>query len=143
MYLNCKTWFSFLYGTFKTEELVQAAVEVGATTLALTNINSTCDIWDFVDFCNQHSIKPVAGVEIRNDSTFMYILLAKNNNGFQLINRFISEHRHTKADFPARPQFIEDVLVIYMFNLLQPEELAGNELISVQPTEVNKLYNIN
>jgi hypothetical protein len=142
MYLNCKTWFSFLYGTFKTEELVQAAVEAGATTIALTNINSTCDIWDFVDFCKQHPIKPVAGAEIRNGSTFMYILLAKNNNGLQLINRFISEHLHTKTDFPARPEF-EDVWVIYALNVLQPGELSSNELIGIQPTEVNKLYNIN
>ncbi len=73
----------------------------------------------------------------------MYILLAKNNNGFQLINRFISEHLHTKTDFPARPQLTEDVWVIYALNVLQPEELASHELIGVQPTEVNKLYNTN
>src|SRR4051812_19309711 len=112
MYLNCKTWFSFLYGTFPTEELVKTAVEVGATAIALTNINSTCDTWDFVDYCSQHSIKPVAGAEIRNDSMFMYILLAKNNNGFQQINRFISEHLQSKKDFPARPAFNDEVIII-------------------------------
>jgi DNA polymerase III alpha subunit len=143
MYLNCKTWFSFLYGTFQTEELVKTAVEVGATILALTNINSTCDIWDFVDFCRQNFVKPVAGAEIRNDSSFLYILLAKNNNGFQQINRFISEHHHSKTNFPTRPSFNNDVLVIYAFNGLKAEELGSNELIGIQPTEVNKLYNMN
>jgi len=143
MYLNCKTWFSFLYGTFQTEELVKAAVEAGATSLALTNINSTCDVWDFVDYCKQNSIKPVAGAEIRNDSDFLYILLAKNNNGFQSINRFISEYLQLKMAFPLRPECNEDVLVIYALDSLQPEELRANELIGVQPTEVNKLYNLN
>ena len=50
MYLNCKTYFSFLYGTYGTEELVKAAAENGVTTMALTNINNTCDMWDFVDW---------------------------------------------------------------------------------------------
>ncbi len=143
MYLNCKTRFSFLYGTFETEELVKTAVEVGANAIALTNINSTCDVWDFVDYCKQNAIKPVAGAEIRNDSTFLYILLAKNNKGFQQINRFISEHVQTKTDFPVRHEFSEDVLAIYALNVLQPEELKSNELIGIQPTEVNKLYNLN
>jgi DNA polymerase III alpha subunit len=116
---------------------------VGATTLALTNINSTCDIWDFVDFCKQNFIKPVAGAEIRNDSSFLYILLAKNNNGFQQINCFISEHLQSKTDFPTRPSFTDDVFVIFALNALRDEELGSNELIGIQPTEVNKLYNFN
>jgi len=143
MYLNCKTWFSFLYGTFATEELVNTAMEEGANAIALTNINSTCDMWDFVDYCRQNAVKPVAGAEIRNDCTFLYILLAKNNTGFQQINRFISEHVHTKTDFPARHEFSEDVWVIYALNGVQPEELRTNELIGIQPTEVNKLFNLN
>ena len=143
MYLNCKTWFSFLYGTFQTEELVKTGVEVGATAMALTNINSTCDVWDFVDYCSQNGIKPVAGAEIRNDSAFLYILLAKNNSGFQQINRFISEHVQTKTAFPVRPEFNEEVIIIYVLNVLQPEELRSNELIGIQPTEVNKVYNVN
>ena len=143
MYLNCKTWFSFLYGTFSTEELVTNAVEMGANALALTNINSTCDIWDFVDFCRQHSVKPVAGAEIRNEGDFLYILLARNNNGFLHINRFISGHLQTKTAFPLRPLLTQDVFVIYALHVLQPEELKDNELIGVQPTEVNKLYNVN
>src|SRR5437762_11576294 len=42
MYLNCKTYFSFRYGTFATEELVKTAADLGITALGLTNINSTC-----------------------------------------------------------------------------------------------------
>jgi DNA polymerase-3 subunit alpha len=61
MYLNCKSYFSFRYGTFSTNELILEAVEAGASTLALTNINNTCDLWDFVEACEQHQLKPIAG----------------------------------------------------------------------------------
>ena len=90
MYLNCKTYFSFRYGTFGTEELVRQAAELGIEQIALTNINNTCDAWDFVDYCRQYGIKPILGAEIRNGSELCYILLAKNNRGFEQINRFIS-----------------------------------------------------
>ena len=90
MYLNCKTYFSFKYGTYSTKELVQAAADNGVTALALTNINSTCDTWDFVQYCREAGIKPLCGAEIRNGDTLLYILLAANNKGLTWINEFLS-----------------------------------------------------
>ena len=66
-----KTYFSFKYGTLSTEELITAGIEAGATILALTNINSTCDAWDFVRYCQQQQVKPILGAEIRNDNTLL------------------------------------------------------------------------
>ncbi len=86
MYLNCKTWFSYRYVTFTTEALVKEAVTFGADTLALTNINNTSDIWDFVKCCGEYGVKPVVGVEVRNGATMEYILLARNNYGLLHIN---------------------------------------------------------
>src|ERR1035437_1425671 len=103
MYLNCKTYFSFQYGTYRTEELVKEAASLGVTTMALTNINNTCDLWDFVDFCRLNNIKPIAGTEIRNNHVFLYLLLAKNNNGLLSIHRFLSGHLQEKTNFPQRP----------------------------------------
>ena len=140
MYLNCKTWFSFRYGTFSTEELVKDAAAAGATTIALTNINNTCDTWDFIDFCKQHRIRPIAGAEIRNDNELLYILLAKNNNGFLYINQFLSHYLQAKEPFPVEYAFEPDVWVIYPFGKKQPDVLTANELIGVQPSEVNKLF---
>ena len=78
MYLNCKTYFSFLYGTFSTGGLVAAALEHGVTSLALTNINATCDSWEFVKRCREAGIKPILGVEIRNADKLLYILISDN-----------------------------------------------------------------
>src|SRR6185503_18484467 len=100
MYLNCKTYFSFHYGTYSTEELVNEGAEKGVRAMALTNINTTCDAWDFVQCCREKNIKPVLGVEVRNGSRLLYILLARNNRGFRWINEFVSGHMLEKKDFP-------------------------------------------
>ena len=139
----CKSYFSFHYGTFATEELVKAAVEFGISTLALTNINNTCDAWDFVDFCGQQNIKPVLGAEIRNGHTFLYTLLARNNKGLSEINRHLSEHLQAKKEFPLRSFFSEHIIVIYPLGSFDAGELLPNEFIGVQISEVNKLFRQN
>ena len=143
MYLNCKTNFSFRYGTFKTEELVNEAEALGVKAMAITNINNTCDVWDFVDHCLQAGIKPIAGAEIRNDNHFLYLLLAKNNVGLLEINRFLSEHLQEKLSFETRFPFSENIYVVYPYGLHQPDQLNDNEFIGVQITEINRLYNSN
>src|SRR5690349_9807033 len=100
MYLNCKTYYSFRYGTFSTEELVATASEQGVTALALTNINNTCDLWNFVKLCREAGIKPIVGVEVRNEDKLLYILLAANNNGLIWINEFLSHYLLNKTPFP-------------------------------------------
>jgi len=141
MYLNCKTYFSFRYGTYGTEELVKQAADLGISQLALTNINNTCDAWDFVDFCVRNGIKPVLGSEIRNGSELCYILLAKNNRGFEQINRFISEHRQADKPFPKRPD-LTDTYCIYPFGTFSVNDLQAHELIGVQITDINKLFGL-
>jgi error-prone DNA polymerase len=145
MYINCKTYFSLRYGTFSTEELVVAGVETGATALALTNINSTTDSWDFVRCCRDHNIKPILGAEIRNDHQLLYILIAANNDGFTWINKFLSDHLLEKKAFPLPPtekRFFDvaaDGFVLYPLHSKIPEHLLENEFLGILPTEVNKL----
>lgn len=146
MYLNCKTFYSFCYGTFSTEELVKAAVEAGASALALTNINSTYDHWNFVKLCREQGIKPLCGVEIRNGHELLYILLAANNEGLAWIHGFLSEHLMEKKEFPPFHDAFFDGspngFVIYPFGRKPPEQLLPNERIGVRPSEVNMLYGI-
>src|SRR5580692_7215976 len=142
MYL-CKTYFSFKYGTYSTKALVSGGLEAGATALALTNINSTCDTWDFVQYCRDAGIRPIAGVEIRNGNKLLYILLAANNAGFQRINAFLSEHLLEKKDSPCTPMGLyqrpQDGFTVYPFGSRPPEDLQDNERIGVLPDEVNRL----
>lgn len=143
MYLNCKTYFSLRYGTYSTKEIVDAAEANGIQVLALTNINNTTDNWDFVSLCRERNIKPVIGVEIRNENTLCYVLLAKNNEGYFAINRFLSEHLISRKPFPLRPAIDEkNVYVIYPWGVVDNGSLATNEFIGVQTIEVNKLFSV-
>src|SRR5665647_1450977 len=146
MYINCKTYFSFRCGTLSSKELVKAAVEKGVQALALTSINSTCDTWDFVQACREEGLKPITGVEIRNEDKLLYILLAAGNKGLAWINEFLSTHLLEKKPFPEKaidqPFFfnVQDGFVIYPLEARPPEALFPNERIGVRPAEVNKLF---
>nr|WP_236252981.1 DNA polymerase III subunit alpha [Echinicola sp. 20G] len=108
--------------------------------LALTNINSTADAWDFVDFCRNAGIKPILGAEIRNGQQLLYILLAKNDRGLMEINTFISHHLMEKSDFPETPS-LSEVWAIYPFGSRKPESLGADELIGIKQEQLIKLYN--
>jgi DNA-directed DNA polymerase III PolC len=148
MYLNCKTFFSFRYGTFTTEELVKQAVLMGITSLSLTNINNTCDAWDFVGYCQKYKIKPIIGAEIRNGDELFYILIAANNNGVLWINQFLSKYLLSGSDFPAAPEndfFFNDAwdgFVIYPFGKKKLPDLLPNERVGVRPDQINKLFGL-
>jgi DNA-directed DNA polymerase III PolC len=142
MYLNCKTYYSYRYGTFSTAQLVTEGLEMGAASLALTNINSTQDTWEFYSLCLDAGIKPVLGCEVRNGDAFLYLLLAKNIPGLREINSFLSLHLQAEMPFPGIPSLSGNVWVIYPLGAKAPNQLNTNELIGVQPSEVNKLFTI-
>ncbi len=141
MYLGAKTYYSFCYGTFSTSGLIEAAVENGISTLALCNINSTYDHWEFVKLCKEKNIKPILGVEFRNGDDFLFILLAKNNRGLAWINEFLSDHLLAKKDFPCLPNAPVDVFVIYDSSK-NINELLINERIGMRATEISKLFKV-
>jgi error-prone DNA polymerase len=153
MYVNCKTYFSLRYGTFATDELVKAAVEHGVRVLALTNINSTSDLWEFVKCCRAEKIKPVVGAEIRNGEKLLYILLAKNNLGLASINYFLSFHLTHAERFPdiapagadageLNTPVIHDCYILYPLGAKGFEQLSENEFIGIQYTELARLHGI-
>ncbi|RYE46293.1 MAG: PHP domain-containing protein, partial [Sphingobacteriales bacterium] len=148
MYLNCKTFFSFRFGTFSTKELVETAAALGINALALTNINSTCNNWEFVKLCRDHGIKPIPGLEVRNDDELLYLLIAANNKGLYWINEFLTTHLVERKPFPHPADdtnfFSEpgDGFVIFPFGNKQPASLKENERIGVLTSDIPSLYNI-
>ncbi len=141
MYLNCKTYFSYRYGTFSTQQLVDEAVEKGASAMALTNINNTADWWDFYTACQEKNIRPVLGAEIRNGDDVVFILLSKNDKGLTEINAYLSSYLQSKLPFECRP-FSNDVYVIYPLGKKEWQELKENEYTGIRPAQVNKLFSL-
>ena len=82
------------------EQLVQKAVAAGADTIVLTDINNSTGIPEFAGECSKNNIRPVAGIEFRNDNELQYIGIARNNKGLRELNEFLSNHNFEKTPDP-------------------------------------------
>lgn len=142
MYLNCHSYYSLRYGTFSEENLLSLAKASSVKHLALTDINSTSASLNFLRLCSyEKTIHPIVGVDIRNGIEQLYVLLAKNNNGYQEINIFLSKHLEEKTEFPQTANFSNDVGIIYPFEhllKLEKEIFSDNEYIGISTLDINK-----
>jgi DNA polymerase-3 subunit alpha len=142
MYLNCHSYYSLRYGTFSEAALLQLAVENNVDAIALTDINNTSACLNFIQQAKKYHIKPIIGVDFRNGNTQQFVALAKNNAGFENINRYLSSFLESKTAIPDKPTSLEDVCIIYPFEKvleLNLTSFATNEFIGVSIAEINKL----
>lgn len=158
MYLNCHTGYSFKYGTLPIKTLFEEAKRCSVHKLAVTEINNTSSWLEMLRTCNENRALPTGktkfgkepytvdlavGVEFRNlpneqagDNHFLYIALAKNNKGFEEINRFLSFYNREAKSFPARAPKFDDAFVIYAFGTIDPDQLRRNEFIGVRKQQL-------
>ena len=73
MLLNCHTYYSFHYGTFSVEDLLQEVKQKGYSTFALTDINNTSAVFDTLRMAAEQGIKPVIGIDFRNGIQQHYV----------------------------------------------------------------------
>ena len=141
MYLNCHSFYSMRYGTLSPEKLVAQANNLGIKRLALTDINITSGIFDFVKECKAVDIEPVVGVEFRNDDQLRYICLAQNHAGYAEINEHLTAHLLSETAFPSQSPNFQNVYVIYPLETLDSyQHLQPNEFVGVRYWEFNKLF---
>lgn len=140
MYLNAHSYYSLRYGTLSIEKLVEIAILNGIKELALTDINNSTGMIDFVKACRENNIKPIAGMELRNGNALMFTCIARNNEGFRELNEFLSDHNLNTKEIPYQAPAFEHVYVIYPFGSKRLSDLKCNELIGVKPNEVLKLF---
>lgn len=139
MYLNCHSFHSLRYGTISLDELVQQALTCNITALALTDINTVTGIYDFTKACQKAGIKPVVGMEIRDDDNrLLYIALAKQRSGIGEICRLLTEHNCNGMELPLTAPGFKDVITIYP-NSNAPEQLKENEYVGIRPDQLNIL----
>lgn len=147
MYLNCHTGFSFKYGTLPPQQLFEEAKRCGVRKLVLTEINNTASYMEMLRLCYKeapeqnalrkygkagYKLNLAVGIEFRNKEELLYIAIAKNNNGFEQLTRFLSHHNREGKSFPARAPGFDDVFIIYPAQKLEPEELRLNEYIGIR-----------
>jgi error-prone DNA polymerase len=152
MYLNCHSYYSLRYGTLSIEKLVEEAKVMHIQALALTDINNSSGILDFVKICRENGIRPIAGIEFRSNGQLLYIGLAKNNEGFRELNEFLTYHNIHKKPLPDYPPEFHNVYVIQPINLSthQPINPSLHHFITsspyhfpgIRPSDVRKLAGI-
>ncbi|KAA9356885.1 MULTISPECIES: DNA polymerase III subunit alpha [Larkinella] len=141
MYLNAHSYYSLRYGTLSPEDLVNQAVAMGITTLALTDINNVSGIFEFVKFCRMAGIQPVVGVEFRNHNELVYVCLARNTAGFAEINQHLSNWLVASKDFPIRAPSFQHAVVIYPLHRLNHfTDLAEHEFVGIPAAGIPQLY---
>ena len=88
-------------GLMDIDEAIDKAISDGATSLALTDVNSMSFAIQFYQACQKKKIKPIIGVQlsVRNIeifhgkeiyNTYNVTLLAKNQNGYKNIIKLIT-----------------------------------------------------
>lgn len=92
MYINSHTYYSLRYGTLSPEELVARVKEAGGKEIVLTDINNTSATYQFIMTCRENGIKPIAGIEFREDNEFLYLGIAKNKERVQNWHHFWTEN---------------------------------------------------
>lgn len=141
MYLNAHSHFSLRYGTMSVPELVEAAKAHGIDQLALTDINNSTGIMQFMRECNSKGIKPIAGMEFRKNKRLLYIGIAKNKEGMKELNDFMTYHNLSKKPLPEIAQAFHNAYVIYPYGRGEP--LRENEFLGIRFGQLKELYKKN
>ncbi len=151
MYLNCHTGFSFKYGTLPIKTLFEEAKRCGVHKLALTEINNTASYLEMLRVCSDnrphkngltkfdkepYHLDLAVGVDFRNENNFLYIALAKNNRGFEVINRFLSHHNREGKPFPVHAPELEETFIIYAYGTIEPDQLRAHEYIGIKKQDL-------
>ncbi len=142
MYLNCHSYYSMRFGTFSETDLLELAKKNNVNCLALTDINNTSACLNFIRKAKEFKIKPIIGVDFRNDHHQLYICLAKNNEGYKEINDFLSSYLHKKKEFPKIAPAFKNVYTIYPFKQLKKThkiQFLANEFIGISIQDIPQL----
>ena len=121
------------------EELIQEMKGKDISAFVLTDINSTSGCLSFVRESTKYGIRPIIGVDFRNGAKQQFVAVAKNNEGFQEINTFLSSLLHKKKEIPEHAPEFDNVYVIYPFLNRVKYRLRENEYYGVSRFNIYKI----
>ncbi|MBC8767837.1 DNA polymerase III subunit alpha [Arenibacter sp. BSSL-BM3] len=142
MYLNCHTYYSLRFGTLSEVELLKLAQENHVNHLVLTDINNTSAGLNFVRKAPEFGVKPILGIDFRNGVDQCFVGIAKNNNGYQELNNFLSDHLHLEKEIKSQAPAFKDVYIIYPFQkvlLNGQKNFLEHEYIGISIRDLRRL----
>ncbi|MDF1694851.1 MAG: DNA polymerase III subunit alpha [Saprospiraceae bacterium] len=140
MYLNAHTYYSLKYGTLSPEDLVAHAAYRGVKQLVLTDVNNTSCAFQFIQACKKHQIQPILGIEFRVDNAFLYLGIAKNEEGWRELCSHLTHYSMKKEKLPKIAPEWKNAFTIYRKLPKGVHNLLDHEYIGVRPSEVNHLF---
>jgi len=140
MYINCHSYFSLRYGTVAPEELPILANSYGVKTLVLSDINNTSAAFQFVKSCREVGVKPILGLEFRQDGEFLYLGIAKNDEGWRELCALLTTSSLSGEPLPVVAPTLKHCYIIYRKLPKGITHLFDYEYVGVRPEEVNHLY---
>lgn len=139
MLINCHSWFSLRYGAMHPEKLLEELSVRGYSCFALTDINNTSASIDFVRLAEKYDIRPVLGIDFRNGLEQKYVALARNNEGFRVLNEHLTQFLQEKKAFEKQAPEMQDTFIVYPFRNQKFRPLKENEFIGLKASELVKL----
>jgi error-prone DNA polymerase len=91
--LHCLSNFTFLRGASHAEELMQRALRLGYSALAITDECSLAGIVRAHVAAKEHGIKLIVGAEFQLDDGLRFVLLAQNREGYANLSELITHGR--------------------------------------------------
>lgn len=139
MYLNTHSYYSFLYGTLSPEQLLDQAKSIGLERFVLADINNTSGCVETMRLAASRNIDVILGVDFRSGGKQLFVAIAKNHNGFEQINRFLS-HCLKHNEFPEKCPQLGDIYVIYPFHEGSNHiDLSADEFIGLMPEKIGAI----
>ena len=147
MYFNCHTYFSFKYGTLSVNDLYETARKCGIRKLILTDINNTAAYIELLRTTNEnrkrYDLEVALGIEFRRENQLLFIGLARNNEGFEELNAFLSYHNVEDIPIKKRAPEFSHAYIVYpwqAWNERDPRELRENEYVGIRASQLNSLH---
>jgi DNA polymerase-3 subunit alpha len=94
---------------------------------------------EFIKKAKERNIRPIAGIEFRNDDELLFIGIAKNREGFRELNEYLTFHNLNKKKFELEGLNFKHVIVIFPFGGMTGADLKNSEFIGIRPQQINKL----
>ena len=144
MILNCKSWHSLRYGTFRPEVLAQMAAKLGYEAAGLTDINTITGVYDFIKACEKENIKPIIGIEFRRNrgNELLYVGYARNQEGFRELNTFLTYYNLQHLDLPDTPPPFDHACIVYPLSVPMSRPLGTNEYWGIRLNQIHHLYKL-
>lgn len=139
------------------QTIVSKARALNIGQLVLTDINNSTGAVEFIRECYRQGIakeaddvqkgnipyqlKPITGIEFKNDQQLLYIGIARSREGMRVLNEFLSFHNIEDIPLTDAAPSLNDVFFIYPFTKIFNRTLKSNEFIGIKSDQLNHLYN--